>query len=199
MISSDEAGTHSTYIEDLKNPIQLQPPTRDLSLPITRSKVFNQFILAGQFVDLLLYFLNTPVIGNTVGGKPQSIHRWINSHLQPVYCIAHRLAELICPLPIRSPPKCITDVAAEYTEVHAILFVGHLVLTAFEPGTSRLFGMKHTLIVVRRIVATPKTAGTGVMLDASIPMLTRPMATSSERIAPSRLFGCLELSTMVER
>ena len=37
------------------------------------------------------------------------------------------------------------------------------------------------------------------MLDASFPMFTRPMATSSERVAPSRLFGCLDLSVIVER
>ena len=37
------------------------------------------------------------------------------------------------------------------------------------------------------------------MLDASFPMLTRPIATSSERIAPSRFVGCLILSVMVER
>ena len=36
------------------------------------------------------------------------------------------------------------------------------------------------------------------MLDASFPIFTRPMATSSEMIAPSRLFGCLDLSVMVE-
>ena len=67
MVSNSKAETHSAHIEDLKNPIQLQPPARDLSLPITRSKVFNQFILAGQLVDLSLYLPNTPVVGNTVG------------------------------------------------------------------------------------------------------------------------------------
>ena len=56
--------------------------------------------------------------------------------------------------------------------------------------------MKPTLIVVRRIVATPKTAGAGVMFDASFPMFTRPIATSSERIAPSCVF---DLSVMDER
>ena len=69
MVSSDKVGTHSTHVEDLKNPIQLQPPTRDLPLPIARSKVFNQFILPGQFVDLPLYFLNTPATKSTVGGR----------------------------------------------------------------------------------------------------------------------------------
>ena len=36
------------------------------------------------------------------------------------------------------------------------------------------------------------------MHDASFPMLTRPMATSSERIALSRLFDSSDLSVMVE-
>ena len=127
-------GTHSTHVENLKNSIQFQPPTRDLSLPIVRSKVFNQFVLAGQFVNLPLYFLNTPVTKNMVGGRFQSIHRSINSRLQPVYRITHRLAELVCPLPIRSPPKHITDITAEYPEVNAILFVGQLVLTGLSLG-----------------------------------------------------------------
>ena len=69
----------------------------------------------------------------------------------------------------------------------------------FEPGTFRSRrGTKPTLIVVRRITATPKTAGAGVMLDASFPVFNRPMATSSERIAPSRFVGCLDLSVIVE-
>ena len=58
--------------------------------------------------------------------------------------------------------------------------------------------MKLTLIVARRIATTPKTAGAGVMLEASFPMFTRPRATSNERIAPSCFFGCLDLSVMVE-
>ena len=48
-------------------------------------------------------------------------------------------------------------------------------------------------------MATPKTAGAGVMLDASFPMFTRPMATSSERMAPLRFVGCLDCSVMVGR
>ena len=118
----------------MKNPVQLHPPTRNLSLPIARSKVFDEFILPGKFLDLLLYFLNTPVMKNTVGARSRSIHHRIDSLLQPVYRTAHRLAEFVCPLPARSPPKCITDIGAEYPEVHAILFVDHLVLAMFEPG-----------------------------------------------------------------
>ena len=199
IVSNDKTGTHLTHIEDLKNPIQLHPPTGNLSLPVACSKVFNKFILPGQFVHLPLYFLNTPVIKSTVGGRPRNIRRRTDSRLQPIYRIAYRLAELVRPLSIRSPSKRITDIGTEYSEVHTILLVGHLVLTTFELGGSRSQrGVKHTLIVVRRIAATPKTAGAGVMLDASFPMFNRSMATSSEKIAPSRFDGCLDLSVMVE-
>ena len=122
----------------------------------------------------------------------------MDSRLQSIYRIAYRLAELVYPLSIHSPPKRITDISAEYPEVHAILFVGHLVLTMIEPGVSRSRrGMKPTLIVVRRIATTPKTAGAGVMLDASFPMFTRPIATSSERIAPLCFVGCFVFLVMV--
>ena len=136
---------------------------------------------------------------NTVGGRLQCIRHRTDSRLQSVDRISYRLAELVCPLSIRSPPKGITDIGAEYPEVHTILFVGHLVLTTVESGGSHSRrGLERALIVVRRIVATPKTAGAGVMLDASFPMFTRLMATSSERIAPSRFIGCLDLSVMIE-
>ena len=114
MVNEDKIGTHSTHVEDLKNPIQLQPPARDLSLPIARSKVFDQFILPGQFVDLPLYFLNTSVIKSTAVGRSRTIHHRIDSHLQPIYGVAHRLAELLCLLSVGSPPKRVTDVGAEY-------------------------------------------------------------------------------------
>ena len=128
-------------------------------------------------------------------------HHWIDSRLQPVYRIVYRLAEFVCRLSARSPPERITDIGAEYSEVHAILFVGHRVLVVFEYGASHSGGggVKLTLIVVSRIVTTSKTAGAGVMLEASFPMFTRPMATSSERIPPLRFFGWLDLSVMVEK
>ena len=198
MVSDDKIGTRLAHIKHLKNPIQLRPPTRNLSLVIARSKVFDQRILPGQFVDRPLYFLNTPVIEDTVGGRTRRMYHRIDSRFQLVYRIAYGLAQFVCPLSICSPPKGVTDVGAEYPEIHAILFVRQLVLTMLESGTSRSRrGMRLTLIVVRRIVTTPKTAGAGVMLEASFPMFTRPMATSSERIALSRFFGCLDLSVMV--
>ena len=81
IVNNNEAGTHLTYIKDLKDSIQLQPPTRNLSLSVTRCKVFNQFILAGQFRDFPLYFLNTPVTKHMVSGRARSVHHWIDSRL----------------------------------------------------------------------------------------------------------------------
>ena len=78
MVSNDKTGTHLTHIEDLKNLAQLQPSTRNLSLPIARSKLFDRFVLPGQFFNLPLYFLNTSVVNGTVVGKSLRIRRRIN-------------------------------------------------------------------------------------------------------------------------
>ena len=199
MVNDDKIGTHLTHIKDLKNPIQLRPPTRNLFLIMSRSQEFGQCILPGQFVDRSLYFLNTPVIKSTVGGRTRRMHHRIDSRFQLMYRITHGLAEFVCPFSFRSPPEGVTDIGAEYPEVHTILFVRQLVLAVFEPVTSHSRkGMELTLIVVRRMPTTPKTAGAGVMLEASFPIFTKPMATSSERTAASRLFCCLDLSVMVE-
>ena len=61
-------GTHSTNIEDPKNSIQLGPPTHNLSLDVARSKIFNQPILPGLFVNLLLYFPNISATKSVIGG-----------------------------------------------------------------------------------------------------------------------------------
>ena len=65
MVGNDKVGTDPTYIEDLKNPIQLGPPASNLSLDVARSNVFDKFVLTGQFAELLLYVLNAPEIEST--------------------------------------------------------------------------------------------------------------------------------------
>ena len=72
-----------------------------------------------------------------MGGRSRRTHHQIDSPLQLLYRVAHGLAEIVHPLSIRSPPKGVTHVGAEYPEVDAILFVGQLVLSIIEPGTSR--------------------------------------------------------------
>ena len=72
-----------------------------------------------------------------MSGRSRRRHHQIDSRLQPVYRIAYGLAELVRPLSIRSPPKGITDIGAEYPEVDTILFVCQLILAAIKPGASR--------------------------------------------------------------
>ena len=81
MVSNDKAGTHLTHIEDLENTVQSQPPTRNLSLPIGRSIVFDQCVLPGQFLDLPLYFWNTPVAKSATIGRARRICHRIDSRL----------------------------------------------------------------------------------------------------------------------
>ena len=199
VISDDKARTRLTYTEDLKYRIQHRSPSPNLALDIVRSKVFNHLIPLGLFIHLPLYFLDCPVINTTVGGRSQSVYHWIDPPLQPVYRIAYRLAELLFPPFARSLPKHITGIGTKYSKIHTFLVIGHFVLTTFKPRPFRSQReMRLTLIVVRRVVATPKTAGAGVMAEASVPIFTRRMAPSSERITPPRFVGCLDLSVMVE-
>ena len=86
--------------------------------------MFDKLVLAGQFLNLLLYSLDSPVIKNMVGGSRRSKHHQGDLHLQPGCRIAQRLTELVCPLPTHSPSKGIADVGAEYPEVRTILFLG---------------------------------------------------------------------------
>ena len=120
----------------MEDPVEFRPPTGDLPLVIARSKKLNDFMPLGHFLDLLLYFLHDPAIENGVGESTRSVHRWMNSHLQPVYRIAHGLAEVVQFLSICSSSEGITDTSTEYPEVYAILIIGHLVLAGYGLGTS---------------------------------------------------------------
>ena len=137
IVSNGKARKHLTHIKDLKNPVQPRPPTRNLSLPIARSEAFDQFIFPGQFPDLPLYSLNPPAVKCAVFVRSRKIRRRVDSHLQPSCRVAYGLTEFVRPCSARSLPKGVTEFGAEYPEVHAILFVGQLVLVAFEPGTPR--------------------------------------------------------------
>ena len=55
-----------------------------------------------------------------------------------------------------------------------------------------------TRIMVRRTATDPKTGFTGVVLVASFAILRPLMAISSAERTRLRLFGCWELSVMVE-
>ena len=69
IVSKDKAGTYLTYVERLKDSVQLQPPARNLSFSIARGKLFDKFVLAGQLVNLSSYSLDTPVTKSTISRR----------------------------------------------------------------------------------------------------------------------------------
>ena len=89
----------------MKDPVQFRPPTGNPSLAITCSKIFNEFVLVGQSVDLPLNSLDT--IEGTVNGSSQGIHRQMDSCFQPIYRVVHGPTELIRFLAVRSSPTAV--------------------------------------------------------------------------------------------
>jgi len=151
------------------------------------------------FNDLLLYFRDSPAIKKMVGERDRSVWYRLNSRRQLIYCIVHRLAEIIQPLSIHSPIEGFTDISTGQPELDVVLFTDHRVLVMCEPGTSHRRRRKLTRIIVRRTPTEPNTALAGVMLESSFARFKPSMATSSEERTPSRPFGRWDLSTMVER
>ena len=99
-----------------------------------------------------------------------------------IYCIAHRLAELVQFLPAHPPFERFADIGARQPKIDVVLFVGHRVLTAREPGSSRK-RKELTRIMVRRAATEPKTGFTGVVFVASFMMFRPLMAIFNAGIA----------------
>ena len=57
---------------------------------------------------------------------------------------------------------------------------------------------RHTLIIVRRILAEPKTALAGVMLTTSFVIFMASMVAFNDVRMSSRRFCCLEFGSIVE-
>ena len=127
------------------------------------------------------------------------MHRQFGSRCQLIYCVAHRLAEIVQLLSVHSPVEGPTDIGAEQSDLDVIRFVDHRVLLcvspenlpAYEERTSR------TLIMVRRMVTVPKTALAGVMLEISFARFRASMAILSEERTASRPFGRWDLVAIV--
>ena len=91
------------------------------------------------FVDLLLYFCHSSVIGSTmaIGVRSRNAYHWPSSRRQLAYRITHRLAEVVHLFSIHSPAEGSTNVGAEQPELDVILFIGHCVLALRERGAFR--------------------------------------------------------------
>ena len=97
----------------MKDPIEVRLPSRNRILVVPRVKKSGDSMSPALCGDLLLYFHDGPVIENKIGGRSRNVYHWFNSHLQLLYRITRRLAEVVHLLSIHSPLEGSTDIGAE--------------------------------------------------------------------------------------
>ena len=79
------------------------------------------------FGELLLDLCDSSVI-HFVVNKQQTVHRVFDLRRQLIYCLAHRLIEVVRSLPAHSSVERSTDIGAIQPEIDVLLFVGHRIL-----------------------------------------------------------------------
>ena len=127
------------------------------------------------------------------------MRRWSNSRRQLFDRLAHRVADLTQALPFQSSTEDETDVGACLPKFDVIGLIGHRVLERFQPVPyQQRMRRRLTLIMARRILAEPKTALAGVILEASFARFKASMRTFNAEMVPSRSLGCWGLGFMVE-
>ena len=95
----------------MKEPVQVRLPSRNHILVSPREqKSCDPMTLASAY-DLLLHFFNSPAIESMMNGTTNHDCR-LNSRLQLVYRIAHRLAEVLRFLFAYPPFERYTDISA---------------------------------------------------------------------------------------
>ena len=117
------------------------------------------------------------------------MRRWGSSRRQLFDCLAHRVAELVHAFSFQSSTEGETDVGARLPKFDVISLIGHRVLELFQPVAYQQRSRRLTLIIARRILAEPKTALAGVMLEASFARFKASMRTFNAEMVPSRSLG----------
>ena len=123
----------------------------------------------------------------------------INSRRQLFDCLAHRVAELVQILSFQSSAEGETDVGEHLPKFDVIRLIGHFVLELFQPGDyqQRKRG-KPTLIIARRMLAEPKTALAGVILETSFARFKASITTFNAETVPSCSLGCWVVCSIAE-
>ena len=110
-IGDGQTGTHLTHVEDLKDPIQVRLPTRNLILVVPHKKKTKDAAPPALFDDLLLYFRDGPAIESAINGRTRDVYRWFDLRRQLIYRLVHGLTEVIRPPSSHSPLKGSTDIS----------------------------------------------------------------------------------------
>ena len=189
-----------TYVENLKDPDEVQPPGRNLVLVVPCVDDPRNRISLSLLDDLPLDIRH----GSEARSKRSPIRytRYtmeINSRRQLFDRLAHRVAELVQALPFQTSTEGKTDAGAHLPKFYIISLIGHRVL---EPCSAlacqQRMRRRLTLIIPRRMLAETNTALAGVILETSLARFKASMNTFNAEMIPSWSLGCWVLGSMVK-
>ena len=122
-----------------------------------------------------------------------------NSRRQLVDCLAHRVIEIVQPLPVQSSVEGRTDVGAGQPKFNVVHLIGQIVLDTFQSIIDRqITRRKLTLIVARITLTEPKMALAGVALETSLARFKTSTAAFNAETMPYLSLGRWDSASMVE-
>jgi len=182
----------------MKDPVEFYPPSGNHLLVVLRVEKFGEETPFTLLDDVSVDLRHGPAIDNVVSKSCTiSVPRFY-SRCQLPNRLAYRPAELIQSPSVHPPVESPTHIGACQPELDKVGFVGHRVLVSVSLEQISGEEGKRTLIIVRRTLTVPKTAGAGVMLVASFMIFMASMAALSDERVTSRRFCRWDFAAMVE-
>ena len=167
-----------THVEDLKNLVEIQPPSGDLLLVVLRVESWGDPTPFIPFDELSLDICNGPRVEIALEGGSESMSRraWTRRTRS---------------VPLRSSPDQALDRYPPKTTQAQHSPVRQPLSPMWVRIWSKSFQMskKHTPVVARRVLTKPKTALAGVTVKISARLGVSIAAVEAE-VASSRSFGC---------
>jgi hypothetical protein len=126
--------TDCTHVEDVKDPIEVLPPSSNHILVVLRAKESRDRISFSPLDDLPLDLGHGSAIETSGEGTIHQMHSLFNSRSQFPDGPKHGLTKFIQSLPIQPPVKGLTYIPTRYSKLDVILLVRHVVLNKRESG-----------------------------------------------------------------
>ena len=124
--------SNQTHVEDVKDPDEILPPSRNLVFIALRMDESGGCVPFPLLDNLPLDLGQGSAIENTSKRITQRAHHWSGSHSQTSHRIQDRVVELIQSSPFQSPVESLAYVSASPSKVDIILIVGNSVLVRRE-------------------------------------------------------------------
>jgi hypothetical protein len=126
--------TDRTYVEDVKKPDEVQPPSGNL-VPITlRKNEPGDRVSFPLFHNLGLNFRHGSVVEKSISGPVRCMHYWSGSRSKISNRIENRLVEFIQSSPLQSSVEYLAYITASLSKLDVVPIVGHRVLDKRESG-----------------------------------------------------------------